>query len=87
MIFERNQTNSKKLFVIYNRRVQSIREAEELQQVVLNVIVVELIFKILKKKISESLNSSYYIRDLSHLISLKSFRTRSKTRYKSVIPG
>lgn len=68
MIFERNQTNSKKLFVIYNRRVQSIREAEELQQVVLNVIVVELIFKILKKKISESLNSSYYIRDLSHLI-------------------
>lgn len=68
MIFERNQTNSKKLFVIYNRRVQCIREAEELQQVVLNVIVVELIFKILKKKISESLNSSYYIRDLSHLI-------------------
>lgn len=68
MIFERNQTNSKKLFVIYNRRVQSIREAEELQQVVLNVIVVELIFKILKEKISESLNSSYYIRDLSHLI-------------------
>lgn len=68
MIFERNQTNSKKLFVIYNRRVQCVREAEELQQVVLNVIVVELIFKILKKKISESLNSSYYIRDLSHLI-------------------
>lgn len=68
MIFERNETNSKKLFVIYNRRVQCIREAEELQQVVLNVIVVELIFKILKKKISESLNSSYYIRDLSHLI-------------------